>query len=641
MASTAPLVIGTAGHIDHGKTALVRVLTGSDTDHLPEEQRRGITIELGFAHLSLPSGREAAVVDVPGHERFVRHMVAGAHGIDLVLLVVAADDGVMEQTREHLEVCELLGCRAGVVAITKADLADDDWLDLVEADVRDTLAPTRLADAPIVRCSATTGAGVDKLLATLDQVAETTAGREHGRPFRLPIDRCFTVRGFGTVVTGTVADGDLEVGDRVVALPGGTEARVRGIERHNRPVTRAVAGTRAAVNLAGMEGTPPPRGSWLCHLATYQAATRLTVEVSSLARTAPPLTGRRPLRLHLGAADLACRLHPLEGREITPGDHSLAQLFVADGVVALPGDRFVLRTPSPAATVGGGRILAVGGRRLRRRPDLTDRLRPLTNDDPADRLAARLALAGRRGIATDRLPYATGLTAEGAKAAADRLLETGIAAVGAAPPRYFDAALLPPLGDSLTALLTQRHAVRPFEATVPNQELCHALHLPEPALLEVVIAATGGVTAEAGGARLADHRVGLSPEQEAVRNRLLALLAEAPYTPPAVGELARHLDLAATDLEPLLAHLARTSEVVRIGGEHVYLPSTLAEVEAATRAHLASHGALTVAEFKTLFGLTRRHAIPLLEYLDRTGITRREGEVRRAVGRPRGGNQQI
>jgi len=628
MASTAPLVIGTAGHIDHGKTALVRALTGSDTDRLPEERRRGITIELGFAHLRLPSGREAAVVDVPGHERFVRHMVAGAHGIDLVLLVVAADDGVMEQTREHLEVCDLLGCTAGVVAITKADLADDDWLDLVEEEIRDTIASTRLADAPIVRCSSTTGVGVDKLLATLDRVAATTAGRERGRPFRLPIDRCFTVRGFGTVVTGTVGDGSLAVGERVVCLPGGTVARVRGIERHNQPVRRVDAGARAAVNLAAMEGPSPARGGWLCHPDTYEIATRLTVEVTSLARTAPPLAGRLPLRLHLGAADLACRLHPLEGREIAPGGTGVAQLFVAGGAVALPGDRFVLRTPSPAATVGGGRILAIAGRRLRRRPGLADRLRPLASADPAEGLAAHLALAGRHGIAAARLPFMTGLAADQATAIAVTQVTHGTTVVAGNPPIYFDAALLPPLDDRLTDLLTRLHGERPFDPVVSRQELIHALHLPEPALLEAVATTSGAVVAEAAGLRLSDHRVEVAGEAARLRDQLLARLGEHLYAPPAAGELPRLLDVAPDALEPLLVHLTRTGEVVRIG-DCYYLPAAVAAVEAGVRTHLATHPTLTVADFKELFGLTRRHAIPLLEHLDRTGITRREGEVRR------------
>jgi len=631
MPSSAPLVIGTAGHIDHGKTALVRALTGTNTDRLPEEQRRGITIELGFAHLTLPSRRKAAVVDVPGHERFVRHMVAGAQGVDLVLLVVAADDGVMEQTREHLEVCDLLGCTAGVVAITKCDLVDDDWLELVEGDVRDTLAPTFLAAAPIVRCSAATGAGLDALLATLDQVAATVAPRPADRSFRLPIDRCFTLHGFGTVATGTVADGTVAVGDRLLCLPGGVEARVRTLQRHGLPVKRLTAGTRAAVNLAGVVPEAVGRGSWLCHADTYAAATRLTAEITTLGRTAPPLTSRLPLRLHLGAGDLPCRLHPLEGREVAPGETALAQLFVAGGVIAMPGDRFVLRTPSPAATVGGGRILAVGGRRLRRRPGLGEQLRPLTHNDPHDRLAALLSLAGRHGIGANHLPYATGLSPMAATGAADRLVATGRAVAASTPPIYFDAALLPPLTDRLTALLTRLHEERPFAPVVSRQELTHALHLPDPALLEAVATAGTAVITETAGLRLHDHRVEVTGETARLRDHLLARLSDTPYTPPATSELAEQLDVAPDDLEPLLAHLARTGEVVRIGDRY-YLPTAVAAVEAGVRTHLAAHPDLTVADFKSLFGLTRRHAIPLLEHLDRTSVTRREGKVRTAVG---------
>ncbi len=626
------LVIGTAGHIDHGKTALVRALTGTDTDRLPEERRRGITIELGFAHLTLPSGREAAVVDVPGHERFVRHMVAGAQGIDLVLLVVAADDGVMEQTREHLEVCELLGCHAGVVAITKADLVETAWLDLVEEEVREALASTFLAHAPVVRCSAATGTGIEALSAALDQVATTTPRRDESRPFRLPIDRCFTVRGFGTVVTGTVLDGSLAVGDRVVSLPGGATARVRGLQRHNRPVERVVAGNRAAVNLAALEGDVPARGSWLCLPESYEEVTRLTVEVTGLARAARPLTSRLPLRLHLGATDLACRLHPLEGPEVAAGSRGLAQLFLSGGVLALPGDRFVLRTPSPATTVGGGRILAVGGKRLRRRADRVARLRPLASTDPSERLLAALTLAGPRGIGHHRLPYATGLAPAVAEASAASLVEQGHAVAASTPPTYFDAALLPPLTDDLTRLLAHLHAERPFDSTLGRQELLHALHLPEPALLEAVAAASEEVVADGTGLRLHHHRVVVKGETARLRDRLITLLNTHPYTPPAAGELARHLEVSPETLEPLLAHLTRTGEVVRIGADRYYLPPVVAEIEEIVRDHLATQATLTVAQFKERLGLTRRHAIPLLEHLDRTGVTRRDGEVRRAGG---------
>jgi len=627
-----PLVISTAGHIDHGKTALVRALTSIDTDRLPEERRRGITIELGFAHLTLPSGRTAAVVDVPGHERFVRHMVAGAQGVDLVLLVVAADDGVMEQTREHLEVCDLLGCGAGVVAITKADLAEATRLDLVEQEVRDLVAPTFLATAPIVRCSAATNTGLDDLRAALDRVAATIAGRAADRPLRLGVDRCFTLHGFGTVATGTLLDGSLAVGDRLVCLPAGVEARVRGLERHNQPVARLAAGARAAVNLAGVAPSQIGRGSWLCHPDTYAPERLLTVEVTTLTRTAPPLTGRLGLRLHLSAAAVGGRVRPLAGREIAPGATAIAQLTLASGVVALPGDRFVLRTPSPAATVGGGRILAIGPPRLRPKGGATvAAIQPLTSTDPDDRLACCLALADRHGIAAGRLPYTTGLAPGAAAAAAERLVAAGRAARGSAV--YFAAALLPPLAIDLVTYLARRHAERPFEGVVSLPELLHALHLPHAALVEAVVATTVEVVIEGSGARLASHRVRIDGSQAALRDRLLALLGVTPFAPPTASEAATVLGVAMAELEPLLAHLGRTGEVMRIGADRYYLPAAIVEVERQVRTHLAGHPSLTVAEFKALFALTRRHAIPLLEHLDRTGITRRDGEVRRAVER--------
>ncbi|HEX8202328.1 MAG TPA: selenocysteine-specific translation elongation factor, partial [Isosphaeraceae bacterium] len=360
------LVVGTAGHIDHGKTALVRALTGVDTDRLPAEKQRGITIDLGFAALDLGDHR-LALVDVPGHERFIRNMLAGATGLDLALLVVAADDSVMPQTREHLEILRLLGLPAGVVALTKCDLADPDWLDLVEEEVRGLVAGTFLAGSEVVRTSAATGAGIDALKRALGRLGERAPGRPDPGPFRMAIDRAFTVAGHGTVVTGTVASGSVAVGDDLEWLPEGRAVRVRGLHRHDRPVERVGRGARAAINLGGVHHAEVRRGQELA-APGYLAATRiLSAEILASADAPRPLRHRGRYRLHLGTAEVAATLSLLDGPELAPGGAMAGQLFLAEPVVAVHGQPLILREASPPATLGGGRVLQPLARRVRRR----------------------------------------------------------------------------------------------------------------------------------------------------------------------------------------------------------------------------------------------------------------------------------
>ena len=624
-----PLVIGTAGHIDHGKTSLVRAITGIDTDRLAEERRRGITIELGFAHATLPSGRHAAVVDVPGHERFVHHMLAGAAGIDLVLLVVAADDGVMEQTREHLEICQLLGCRAGVVALTKTDLVESDWLAMVREDLRVTVAATFLADAPIVPVSCRTGDGLTELVAALDAALAGIAPRSSARPLRLPVDRVFQMHGFGTVVTGTVLDGVLVTGDKVLLAPGDRIARVRGVQVHNQPVDQARAGQRAAVNLVGVETQDLRRGMTLVHPGGYLPADRLTVELATLKRTAPVLKDRQRLRLHLGADALLARLSLLAEMRQEPGTTALAQLHLERPCVALPGDRFVIRSYSPIHTIGGGRILAAGGPKIHRsggRGAVT--VRPLTDPDPAERLLHQIASCGRDGLPAARLPFVTGLDHDGAATHAAALVERGAAIAVGEPATYFAATLLDDLGARLAALLADHHRAEPWAEEMPRQEIAQRLHIAAGDLLTAVLERSPAAVATASGARLATHRVELDDQARRLREAILRALGAQPATPPTVADLAADLDAPRPTVEALLGLLTRSGEVVRIAPDLHYRADALGQIRIALVGHLATHGEITVPAFKAQHGLSRKHAIPLLEYFDRIGVTRRAGEAR-------------
>jgi len=624
-----PLVIGTAGHIDHGKTSLVRALTGIDTDRLAEEQRRGITIELGFAHATLPSGRHFAVVDVPGHERFVHHMLAGAAGIDLVLLVVAADDGVMEQTREHLEICQFLGCRAGVVALTKVDLVEAEWLAMVRDDLRATLASTFLGEAPIVPVSCRTGDGLPALTAALDTALSVVDPRSAARPLRLPVDRVFQMHGFGTVVTGTVLDGRLAVGDKVRLAPGDQIARVRGLQVHNAGTEQVRAGQRAAVNLVGVETQELWRGMTLVHPGGYQPADRLTVELATLERTAPVLKDRQRLRLHLGADALLARLALLEETRQEPGTTTLAQLHLERPGIALPGDRFVIRSYSPIHTIGGGRVLEVDGAKIRRRGGRgADEVRPLADADPEIRLRHHIERCGRNGLPAARLAFATGLDGEAAARHVAALAARGAVAAVGDPPIYFATTLLDDLQTRLTTLLGDFHRAEPLAEEISRQEIAHRLHVTGGELLAALVERAPEVIATATGVRLAAHRVELDGQARRLHEAILRALGAQPATPPTVADLAARLDVPRSTLDPILALLVRTGEAVRIAPDLHYRADALEEIRAAVVRHLQTHGEIGVPAFKEHHGLSRKHAIPLLEYFDRIGLTRRRGEVR-------------
>src|ERR1700716_1994051 len=384
------VVVGTAGHIDHGKTSLVKALTGTDTDRLPEEKARGITIDLGFAFLEEPDGLTIEVVDVPGHERFIKNMLAGVGGIDLALLVVAADEGVMPQTREHLAIVDLLGIRSGVVALTKRDLVDDDWLELVQADVEETLKSTTLAGVPIVPCSATTGVGLDTLRGVIQELLAKERMRPNAAPPRLPIDRVFTVAGFGTVVTGTLIDGELHLGQELEVQPGGMKARVRGLQSHRKKLETIPAGTRTAVNLSGLAVEDLRRGQVLGAPGTLKS-TRAVDARLRLIREARPLRHNAEVSFHTGAAETLGKLSLLDRDELQPGDEAWVQVRLQDEVALARGDLFILRLPSPSMTVGGGSVVEPHARRHRRRQAaILQQLELLSRGSPEDILLEQL-----------------------------------------------------------------------------------------------------------------------------------------------------------------------------------------------------------------------------------------------------------
>jgi len=632
------LILGTAGHIDHGKTALVRALTGVDTDRLPDEKRRGITIDLGFARLTLPDGLEFGVVDVPGHEAFVRNMVAGAAGVDVALLVVAADEGVMPQTREHLAILELLGVRRLVVALTKAELVEEAWLALVREEVSGVLEGTAHAAAPLAAVSARTGQGLDQLRAHLAAAGAAVRRRDDRDLFRLPVDRAFTVRGTGTVVTGTVWSGTVAADAALQLQPQGRAVRARGAQVHGQERREVTAGERAALALAGVDREAVRRGDTLVAPdAGWRRSSILTVRLAVLADASAPLRQRQRVRLHLGTAEVLARVRLLEGTAIQPGQAAWAQLRLETPVLARGRDRFVLRHYSPVITLGGGVVAEVDAPKRRRLPaDVSDHLSALLDGQAEAAVRALVELTGPAGVPVAELAVRTGLPpgAVAGALAADAATDAVTAGVARVGERLVPAAALADAAERILAAVHGWHAARPLHPGVPVETLRPMA--PDDAAPGLVDAAIGALVL---GEKL--HQVGphvRRPEfvpaptaaQREALDGLRKVYGAAALAPPGTAELAGEPG-ARPDLEDLLAYLEGAGELVQLRPGLLVDARALQDAVARLRGALPLDEPLAAANFKAPLGLTRKHLIPLLEYMDRIGVTRREGDRRRLL----------
>jgi selenocysteine-specific elongation factor len=633
---TRHLVLGTAGHIDHGKTALVRALTGVDTDRLPAEKQRGITIDLGFAALSLGTNR-LSIIDVPGHERFIRNMLAGATGLDLAMLVVAADDSVMPQTREHLEILRLLGLSGGLVVLTKCDLADPTWVEMVEDDVRQLTRETFLAGARIVRTSVVTGQGISEVTRILEALCDAAPGRDDAGLFRMAIDRSFTVAGHGTVVTGTVASGHVAVGEELELQPAGRSVRVRGLHQHDRPVESVGRGSRAAINLAGVRHDEVIRGFELASPGYLRATQILTVEVIASREAPRPLRHRGRYKLHLGTAEVSAVLSLLEIGEVDPAAPRLAQLFTSHPVVSVQSQPFVLREESPSATIAGGRVIQPSARRYRRltRPGI-ERLATLQSTDPIERLAGVLGFLGFEFASDQWLCALAGLDESGVRqgmaalAAGNRLVEIPIGprrTVRIATDHALD------LEDRLLRALGRLHAARPRQSAIPRTHL--AAELPDLASETLVAAlvdrlvARGAVVADRRAVAIRGHEPKLSQGERKLKNELAESIRRGGITPPDLGELTAAAGARSGAVPDLLALLCDENRLVRISPQLFLDVEIEAEIVRRVGNHLAGGQSVTMSELRDLLGTTRKFAVPLGEYFDRIGLTIREGDVRR------------
>lgn len=626
------MIVGTAGHIDHGKTALVRALTGVDADRLAEEKARGITIELGFAYADLGGGGITGFVDVPGHERFVHTMLAGAGGIDLALLVVAADDGVMPQTREHLAILDLLGVHRGIVALTKADLADESRRTAVTAQIAAELVGTGLAGAPVVPVSALTGEGIDRLRGLLAGAEAETTARAADARFRLAVDRSFTLKGAGTVVTGTVQSGRVAVGDQVLLSPSGITARVRAIHAQNQPADSGVAGQRCALNLSGeaVSREAIHRGDMVIDPALHAPTDRIDARLRVLATEPRPIGTWFPARLHVGAAEVGVRVVPL-AEPLAPGDSGPVQLVLDRPVAAAVGDRYILRDVSARRTIGGGVFLDLRApARRRRTPERRALLDAAALTDPAQALTAMLDqapwLVDLDGFARDR---ALGPAAAQALAR-DVVVLDGTARIGLSAAAH--RGLVSGMADTLAAF----HEANPEMQGMGRERLRLALtpRLPKDAFAALVTAqiAQGAVVAEGSFLRLPGHEVRLSAEDEALYARILPELSgEARFRPPRVRDMATAWDVPETEVRRVLRMAARQGRVDQIRHDHFFLRATTAEmVRIIAEAQAAApDGWVTAGAFRDRVQGGRKLAIEILDFYDRQGVTLRRGDLRR------------
>ncbi len=611
-------VLGTAGHIDHGKSVLVQALTGIDPDRLREEKERGMTIDLGFAWLKLPSGREVGIVDVPGHERFVKNMLAGVGGIDLALLIVAANEGIMPQTREHLAILDLIGVRRGIVVITKKDLVDDELLSLVRMEVEEIISETSIAGADILSVSALSGEGLPELVAAIDGLLDTTEPRQDlGRP-RLSIDRIFTMSGSGTVVTGTLIDGTLSVGQEVGIEPSGLKSRLRGLQTHKTKIDTATPGSRVAANLVGVNTAQLQRGDVVTKPGWLKPTRMVTVKLKLISYLQRPIRHGTTVSFHTGAAETMAKVRLLEGDELKPGVSTWAQLTLDRPVAAIKGDRYIIR--SPMETLGGGGIIDTQARRLRRfRPEV---IRNLTAREGGTAEEAIMALLEtKQPLELSALVAQGNLPADEAGSAIESLIREGsLVAIGQGKQRsLLTASGWEQLAGKATAVLAEYHRRFPARTGMPKVELTSRLKLGSYVAAALANLISRGELVEEGGyLRLPSHSVKLTPAQQAKIDIFLKSLADNPYAPP--SELIPEPDL--------LTMLIEQGRAVKVSDSVVFSKAAYDEMLAKITAQIKANGKVSLGGVRDMFGASRKYAQALLEYLDREKITRRVGDDR-------------
>jgi selenocysteine-specific elongation factor len=613
------IIIGTAGHIDHGKTALVRALTGIDTDRLKEEKQRGISIDLGFAHLKLSENLRLAFVDVPGHERFIKNMLAGVGGIDLVLFVIAADESIKPQTREHFDICRLLDIRNGIIVLTKSDLPDQDFIELVRLEADEFVRGSFLEGSPIVAVSSTTGAGLAELRSEIEKLATSIREKDSSHYFRLPIDRAFSMRGFGTVVTGTLVSGTVRLEQEVDLHPAGRRIRVRGIQVHGSSVAQANAGQRTALNIAGVETSELKRGMLLAEAGRFQPTRQIDCSFELLP-SAKPLKHRAPVHFHSGTAEVEAEVRRLRGADsLRPGARDYVRFLLSEPLLLLPGDRFIVRMFSPVVTIGGGVVLDIAA--PRRAP--LERLRILETAPDSERIAL-LVSESRYGMAMPELVARTSMLEADIQtaSAAAQLVILRSPQFRALDPAWVAAQL-----EEMHQTLKQFHRRNPLLAGLSKEEL-RGKQLPgaPQGLLDSLLALSKTLTVDGETVRLASHKISLQRDEEEASAKIESAFRAAGLAVPAMQEVLAKSGVEPARARTILQLLLRDKRLIRVSDELVFHPSALQSL----RQLLAQRKGqkFAVPEFKDWTGISRKYAIPLLEFLDRERVTKRDGDTR-------------
>lgn len=627
------VILGTAGHIDHGKTSLVKTLTGVDTDRLKEEKERGITIELGFAYLDLPSKIRLGIIDVPGHERFVKHMVAGAWGIDLVALVIAADEGVMPQTREHLDICKLLNVRKGLIILTKIDLVDRELIDLVREEVLEIVKGTFLNDAPVLAVSSVTGEGIDLLLSTLDRLSQTVEERSTNGLFRLPIDRVFVMKGFGTVVTGTVISGSLSQGEAIEILPSGLEAKVRNLQAYNQNVEKVVAGERAAVNLQGIETSLIERGHVLTRPDTLKPTQMIDAYLEYLPHALHPLKHQTKQRFHIGTTFTNASISLLDREELSPGEGAFVQLKLDRPVVALPNDRFVIRGTSMIQTIGGGVVLDSHPIKHKRFSSSVIAELTLLREAPGEQiLKYHILNSGKGGITLGDLLNRVNMPPEEIQSTLRSFAERGeVLFIDPERMKVIEKGHYQELKEMVLNQVKEFHQRFPMKSGLFKEEL--RTKLPSEVDIRLFqnlihdLLQSEKIILEKDKLRLPDHQI-LTKDEKGLAHRIRTALLKGGLQPPSPKELSENWSEEEEEVRAVFELLVQEGELVKVKSEMYFHRIPFEQLKETLLSYLKTHKEITTPQFKEMAGVSRKFVIPLIEYFDQIKFTLRIGDKR-------------
>ncbi|WP_027360570.1 selenocysteine-specific translation elongation factor [Desulforegula conservatrix] len=629
------IILGTAGHIDHGKTSLVRALTGIDTDRLKEEKERGITIELGFAFMDLPSGTHVGIVDVPGHERFVKNMVAGVTGIDMVAMIIASDESIMPQTREHLEICSLLGLQHGLIVLTKRDLVEQEWLDMVIEDIKEFTSGTFLENSPIIPVSSATGEGMDQLIKTVDKIAENIPEKSSSGLFRIPVDRVFTMKGFGTVITGTLASGKISVGDTVMIYPKKTNTKIRGIQVHNSPVESARAGMRTAINFQGLDLDEVSRGDVIALPDTLKPSYLVDASFTYLKSNARALKNRSKIRFHAGTAELHGNLILLDQEQVEPGETALVQIRLDTPVTCVKDDRFVLRSETPVRTVGGGVILnPIPKKHKRLKEHISEGLSSITAGDIEAGIDFQIEQTGYNGISFDDMKLMTNLSEKKLDGVMSKLLSDRKAVQVDKENRiYIHEKTLSSFNEKLLTLLTNYHRQNPLKNGMPKEEL--KSKFPDFAggkffnhAIQRLIK-DGRVIQSENVVHLSTHKVALHEDQQKVKERILEIYTQSGLTPPSFKQMYDELNIDSQAAKDVLLLLVKEGKIIKAKDDLFFEAGAMKNLEQQLYDFLIANDEISAPLFKDMTGLSRKYLIPLLEYFDSINFTIRIGDTRK------------